>query len=173
MCFGTPIFSVIIGDVRGALQMLPDRGLKAEVQPEGRGRASGGSNNDDEEVKCLVGCSERSIRILLRRRVTRKAAQPKKNDNHARQDVTDYEGATVTRAQVKNSDKSHPLKVKEAVSTIDKFTTDDIQKKGFNFEEMLQSSMKTNHQRELHWRVLHEEWITLPETSIDEYRMKF
>ena len=43
---------------------------------------------------------------------------------------------------------------------------------GFYSEELLQSSRKTDYQREICWRVFHEEWITLSETSRDEDRMK-
>ena len=59
----------------------------------------------------------------------KKPAQLKKNDNHATQDVKVEEGTTegksvagqvLTRAQAKKSDKIHPLKVKEAMSSIDK-----------------------------------------------------
>ena len=35
----------------------------------------------------------------------------------------------LTRAQAKKSDKIHPLKVKEAMSNVDKTTTEDLQKK--------------------------------------------
>ena len=59
----------------------------------------------------------------------KKSAQVKKNDNHATQDVEVQEGTTegkcvaglvLTRAQGKKSDKIHPLKVKEAMSSVDK-----------------------------------------------------
>ena len=80
----------------------------------------------------------------------KKPAQPKENDDCARQNVKVKKGATeekcvagpvVTRAQAKKSDKVHPLKVKEAMSY---------------------------HQRELRRRVLQEEWIALPEASRNE-----
>ena len=38
-------------------------------------------------------------------------------------------GAVVTRAQAKKSDKVHPLKVKEAMSSVDKSTIKNLQKK--------------------------------------------
>ena len=67
----------------------------------------------------------------------KKPAQPKENDYHARQNVKVKEGATeekcvagpvVTRAQAKKSDKVHPFKVKEAMSSVDKSTINNLQK---------------------------------------------
>ena len=60
----------------------------------------------------------------------KKPAQPKENDS-ARRNVKVKEGATeekcvagpvLTRAQAKKSDKVYPLKVKEAMSSVDKST---------------------------------------------------
>ena len=68
----------------------------------------------------------------------KKPAQLKKNDNHATQDVKVEEGTTegksvagqvLTRAQAKKSDKINPLKVKEAMSSVDKSNMEDLQKK--------------------------------------------
>ena len=68
----------------------------------------------------------------------KKPAQPKENDDRARRNVKVKEGATeekcvagpvVTRAQAKKSDKVHPLKVKEAMSSVDKSTIENLQKK--------------------------------------------
>ena len=38
-------------------------------------------------------------------------------------------GPVLTRVQAKKSDKIHPLKVKEAMSSVDKSTIEDLQKK--------------------------------------------
>ena len=68
----------------------------------------------------------------------KKPAQIKKNDNHATEDIKVPEGTTegkcvagpvLTRVQVKKSDKIHPLKVIEAMSSVDKTTIEDLQKK--------------------------------------------
>ena len=68
----------------------------------------------------------------------KKQALPKENDVRARQSLKVKEGATeeecvagpvVTRAQAKKSDKVHPLKVKEAMSSVDKSTIENLQKK--------------------------------------------
>ena len=68
----------------------------------------------------------------------KKPVQIKKNDNRATPDVRVQEGTTeekcapgpvLKRAQVKKSDKIHSLKVKEAMSSVDKTTIDDLQKK--------------------------------------------
>ena len=76
--------------------------------------------------------------MLRRRDSKKKPAQPKENDDRARRNVKVKEGATeekcvagpvVTRAQAKKSDKVHPLKVKEAMSSVDKSTIENLQKK--------------------------------------------
>ena len=41
-------YPVIIGNVKGARQMLPDPDWKADNQREARARTSGGNNNDDD-----------------------------------------------------------------------------------------------------------------------------
>ena len=67
----------------------------------------------------------------------KKPAQPKESDDRARENLKVKEGATekecvagpvVTRALAKKSDKVHPLKVKEAMSSDDKSTTENLQK---------------------------------------------
>ena len=42
MCVSSPIYPVIIGNVRGAQRMLPDPDWNAEDQPEVKARTSGG-----------------------------------------------------------------------------------------------------------------------------------
>ena len=68
----------------------------------------------------------------------KKSAQLKKIDNHGTQDVKVQKGTTeetcvagsvLTMAQAKKSDKIHLLKVKEAMSSVDKTTIEDLQKK--------------------------------------------
>ena len=68
----------------------------------------------------------------------KKPAQLKKNNNHGTQDVKFHEGTTegkcvaglvLTRAQAKKGNKIHPLKVKEAMLSVDKSTIEDLQKK--------------------------------------------
>ena len=68
----------------------------------------------------------------------KKPAKLKKNNNHATQYVKVQEGTmerkcdagpVLTRAQAKKSDKIHPLKVKEAMSSVNKSTTEGLQKK--------------------------------------------
>ena len=103
----------------------------------------------------------------------KKPAQIKKNDNCAIEDIKVQEDTTegkcvarlvLTRAQAKKSDKIHPLKVKEAMSNVDKTTIEDLQKKDSEdlkcFDRVGKLIM-----RELCWRVLHEEYTTLSETS--------
>ena len=68
----------------------------------------------------------------------KKPAQPKESDDHARRNTKVKEGATeeecvagpvVTRAQAKKSDKVHLLKLKEGMSSVDKSTNENLQKK--------------------------------------------
>ena len=68
----------------------------------------------------------------------KKPAQIKMNDNRATEDIKVQGGTTegkcvagpvLTRAQAKKSDKIHPLKVREAMSSVDKTTIEDLQKK--------------------------------------------
>ena len=93
---------------------------------------------------CLRGLTRRLRRVLRRRETKKKPAQSKENDDHARRDMKVKEGATeeecvagpaVTRAQAKKSDKFHPLKVKEAMSSVDKSTFDDLQKKDLTLKK--------------------------------------
>ena len=48
MCVSSPVYPVIIGNVRGARQILPEPEWKADNQIEARARTSGGNNNDDD-----------------------------------------------------------------------------------------------------------------------------
>ena len=51
MCVSFPVYPVIIGNVQGARQVLPNPDSKAEDQPGVRGRTSGGNmdkDNDDD-----------------------------------------------------------------------------------------------------------------------------
>ena len=72
------------------------------------------------------------------RNLKKKPAHLKKNNNHGTQDVKVHEGTTegkcvaglvLTRAQAKKGNKIHPLKVEEAMSSVDKPTIEDLQKK--------------------------------------------
>ena len=63
--------------------------------------------------------------------------KPEFDNNRARRNVKVKEGATekecvagkvVMRAQAKKSDKVHPLKVKEAMSIVNKSTIENLQK---------------------------------------------
>ena len=67
-----------------------------------------------------------------------KPAQLKKHDICTTQYVKVQEGTTegkcdagpvLTRAQAKKSDKIYPLKVKQAMSSVDKSTVEDLQRK--------------------------------------------
>ena len=147
MCVSSPVYPVIIGNVRGAQRMLPDPDWKAEDQPGVRARTSVGNkdkDNDDNQggvipVWMFRRCNQKTEESAPKKRDSKKKpAQPKENDDRARRNVKVKEGATeekcvagpvVTRAQAKKSDKVHLLKVKEAMSSVDKSTIENLQKK--------------------------------------------
>ena len=127
MCVSSPVYPVIIGNVRGARRMLPDPDWKAEDQPGVRARTSGGNkdkDNDDNQGGDIPAwmfrrSNQKTEKSAPKERDSKKKpAQPKENDDRARRNVKVKEGATeekcvagpvVTRAQAKKSDKVHPL----------------------------------------------------------------
>ena len=147
MCVSSPVYPVIIGNVRGARRMLPDPDWKAEDQPGVRARTSGGNNYKDNEDNqggdipawMFRRSNQKTEKSALKERDSKKKpVQPKEIDDRAKRNVKVKEGATdekcvagpvVTRAQAKKSDKVHPLKVKEAMSSVDKSTIENLQKK--------------------------------------------
>ena len=147
MCVSSPVYPVIIGNVRGARRMLPDPDWKAKDQPGVRARTSGGNkdkDNDDNQGGDIPAwmfrrSNQKTEKSAPKERDSKKKpAQPKENDDRARRNVkvkvcaTEekcFAGPVVTRAQAKKSDKVHPLKVKEAMSSVDKSTIENLQKK--------------------------------------------
>ena len=137
MCVSSPEYPVIIGNVRCARQTLPDPNWKAEDHREAR--TSGGNNNDNDNQGGDMNSwmfKEESNRGKTK---NRDSAQIKKYDNHCTQDVNfkcprrHHRRKVIpvlTRAQAKKSDKFQPLKVKEAMSSVDKSTIEDLQKNG-------------------------------------------
>ena len=89
-------------------------------------------------VICLVGCLRGVYRGKTKNRdLNKKPAQIKKNDDCATEDVKVQEGTTegkcvagavLTKGQTKKSDKIHPIKVKEAMSSVDKTMIEKLQK---------------------------------------------
>ena len=78
MCVSSPVYPVIIGNVRGARRMLPDPDWKAEDQPGVRARTSGGNkdkDNDDNQGGD-IGDPTRRLRRALRSRETLRRNQP-------------------------------------------------------------------------------------------------
>ena len=119
--------------------------LKTREEPE-LGPVGATTTMTTKMVICLVGCSKRSPTEEKTKKgdSKKKPAQLKKNDNYAKQDVRVQEGAreekcvagpVLTRAQVKKSDKIHPLKVKEAMSSVDQATIEGLQKKDFTLKK--------------------------------------
>ena len=142
MCVSSPIYPVIIVNVRGASQMLPDPDWKTEDQREARAWTSPGNNKDDDNqgghMPSWMFKEESNRGKIKNRDPKKKPAQIKKNDNCAADDIKVQEdttegkcvaGTVLTRAQVKKSDKIHPLKVKEVMSNVNKTAIEDLQKK--------------------------------------------
>ena len=128
--------------------MLPDPDWKAENQRGARARTSGGNiNDDDNQGGDMSGWmfKESNRGETKKGDSKKKPAQIKKDDNQNTQDVKVQEGTTdekyvagpvLTRAQAKKSDKVHPLKVKEAMSSVNKSTLEDLQKTDFTLKEL-------------------------------------
>ena len=161
MCVSSPVYPVIIGNMRGARQMLPDPDWKAEVQKGVRAR--GNNNDDDNQGGDMPGwMSKESNRVE-----TKKPAQIKKTNNHATQVVKVQEGTTegkcgpvLARAQAKKSDKIHPLKVKEAMLSVDKSALEDLQKKDSTLKKCFDRVGKPIITENYVGRQKHQETIT-------------
>ena len=138
MCVSSPVYPVIIGNVRCARQILPDPDWKAEDQREPRVRTSGDNNNYDDnkggDMPSWMFKEESNRGKTKKGDLKKNPDQLKKNDKRATHDVKVQEGNCVagpclTSAQAEKTDKIHPLKFKEAMSGVDRSTTEDLQKK--------------------------------------------
>ena len=122
--------------------MLPDPDWKAEDQPGVTARTSGGNkdkdNDDDQGGDIPAWMFRKSNQEKTEKSAPKKGDSkkkrgwPKENDDRARRNMKVREyvaGPVVSRAQAKKSDKVHPLKVKEAMSSVDKSTIENLQKK--------------------------------------------
>ena len=91
MCVSSPVYPVIIGNVRGTRQMLPDPDWKAEDQIEARARTSGGNNDDDDsqggDMPSWMFKEESNRGKTKNRDSKKKPAQIRKNYNHATEDI--------------------------------------------------------------------------------------
>ena len=104
-----------------------------------RARTSEGNNKDnvDDQVGGMPSW-------MFEENSKKKPAQPKEKDIPARRDMKVKGGATeeecvarpvVTEVRLKKSDEIHPLKVTGAMSSVDKSTIDDLQKKDWNLKK--------------------------------------
>ena len=167
MGVSSPVYHVIIGIMRGAHQILPDPKWKADNQKEARDRTSGGNNNDDDnqggDMPSWMLKEESNRGKTKNRDSKKKKAQNKKNDNRATEDVKEttegkcVAGPVLTRAQAKKSDKIHPLKVKEAMSSVDKTTIEDLHQKKDStlkkcFDRVGKLIIRENYVGELHMK---------------------
>ena len=132
-------------------QILPDTDWKAEDQRVYWVRTSVGNNNDDDNQRGdIVGCSkrgptERELRIETQRRSqpsSRRIIMVQRKMSNSFESTMEGKcvaGPVLTRAQANMSDKIHPIQVKEAMSSVNKSTTDleDLQKKDFSMRKML------------------------------------
>ena len=137
---------MIIGNVRVARQMLPDPEWKAEDQRGAPARTSAGSNDDNNQGDDMPSWifKEETNRGETKNKVSKKKF--KKNGNRATQDVKVQQGTTdgkcdagpvLTRAQTNKSDKIHPIKLKKPMSSVDKSTIEDHQKKDSTLKNAL------------------------------------
>ena len=124
-------------------------------------------------VICLVGCSKREVN----------RAQLKKNDNHATQvqeNITEGKcaaGQVLSRVQVKKSDKIHPFKVKEAISSGLLYQNHQETKKGQSSNQSVipkgfqQQVMSVNHESvfSAHLRAKKTECRILPNFFCPDY----
>ena len=103
MCVSSPVYPVIIGNVRGARRMLPDPDWKAEDQPGVRARTSGcnkDKDNDDNQGGDIPAwmfrrSNQKTEESAPKERDSKKKPdQPKENDDRARRNVKVKEGAT-------------------------------------------------------------------------------
>ena len=143
MCVSSSVYPVIIDNVRGTRQMLPDPNWKAEDQREAQARTSGGNNDDNDnqggDMPRLMFREESDRGKTKNQDSKRKPAQIKKNGNRATEDIKVQEdttegkcvaGPVLTRAQAKKSDKIH-----QAMSSVDKTSMEDLQKKGSSLKK--------------------------------------
>ena len=114
----------------------------AEDQRGARARTSGGSNNDNDkqggDMPSWMIKEESNRGETKKGDSKKKPAHIKKNDKCATQNVKVQEGSmegkcipgpVLARLQAKKSDKIHLLKVKEAMSSVNKSIIEDPQKK--------------------------------------------
>ena len=88
MCVSSPVYPVIIGNVRGARRMLPDPDWKAEDQPGVRARTSGGNKDKDDDDNqggdipawMFRRSNQKTVKSAPKERDSKmKPAQPKEN----------------------------------------------------------------------------------------------
>ena len=92
------MYPVIIGNVRGARQMLLDPKWKADNQKEAPVGTSGGNNDDDDnhggDMPSWMFKEESNRGKTKNRDSKKKPAQIKKNDNRATEDIKVLEETT-------------------------------------------------------------------------------
>ena len=142
MRVSSSVYPVIIDNVRGARQMLPDPDWKAEDQREAQARTNGDNNDDNDnqgDMPSWMFREETNRGKTKNRDSKRKPAQIKKNDNRATEDIKVQQDTTegkwvagplLTRAQAKKSDKIH-----QAMSSVDNTSMEDLQKKGSSLKK--------------------------------------
>ena len=109
ICVSSPLYPVIVGNVRGACEMLPDPDRKAETREK--------LVLGPVHVTTMTVTTKVVISLVESKRATRQEC---------------VAGPVLTRAQAKNTEKIHPLKVKEDMSNVDKSAIEDLQKKCFD-----------------------------------------
>ena len=115
MRVSSAVYPVIIGNMEGEHQMLPDPDWKAEDQRGARARTSVAVGCMPSWIQRISQASSRRILTLLH-----------KMSKRVPQGECVLLDQFIKQPQAKESDKIHQLKVKEAMSSVDKSTIEDL-----------------------------------------------
>ena len=150
MCMSSPVYPVIIETCEEH-----DGCCQTQIGKPRTSRETSGGNkdkdNDDQRYGDIPAWmfqksnQEKSEKSVPKKRDSKKKpARPKENDDRARPNMKVREcvtGPVMTRAKAK-TDKVHPLKVKEAMSSVDKSTIENLWKKCFGSQSLESSTRR-------------------------------
>ena len=133
MCVSSPVYPVIIEmceEHDGCCQTQIGK-LRTSRETSGGNKDKDNDDQGGDLPAWMFRKSNQEKSAPKKRDSKKKPARPKENDYHARRNMKVRECVTrpvMTRAQSK-SDKVHPLKVKEAMSSVDKSTIENLWRK--------------------------------------------
>ena len=147
MCVSSPVYPVIIGrEVHARCCQTQTGRLKSRKELKLGPVGATTMSMTTKVVICLVGCTGVQQSGTKTRYSKKKPAQTEKmitvlhkmsKFKRAPWKERVFAGPCLTRAQVKKSDKIQPLKVKEAMLSVDKSTIEDLQKKDSTLKKAL------------------------------------